>query len=813
MPGMGSNFFNVDPVSPRGEVTLGPVSSAQPQFRKIEDLLDGTSIYEINDEIEVAEKDEKKRLKHHENLADSLDDSILQKISGKLLEGIQQDISSRSEWEAAFNKGMDYLGFKVQEFRDYPFSRCCSVFDSTLATALLRFWSTARAELFPAKGPANYEIHGESTEELENQGGKVMKFLNHYLTKVDKDYYPDSERLLMYLGIVGCAFRKVYTDPMTERPKARFIDPQDFIVNNLCRSILSSDRLTHAEYLSKREVMLREKSGYFRDVELPDSDDDDNFDSSDTTKVVKKNEGITPGTGENKSLFKFYEVHTDLDLDGFEDLGKDSKKAGMPLPYIVTICVNNKRIVSIRRNWIEGDPLFNRIEYFVQYNYLPGFGIYGIGLAQLLGSNAIALTSILRQLVDSGTLKNFPGGLKAKGLRVENNNKAIGPSEFWDVETGGMPIRDAIMLMPYAEPSQVLKELRNEIIQQTQQIAGTAETQIPESNAETPVGTTLAMIEVANKVQSSVLRSLHMSLGHELELLYKLFSENITPHEFLTQGNIYQISSEDFNENIKIIPVSDPNLTTSTQRILRAEAILRLAQSAPELHDMRNAYHRMYSAMNVSDIEALLIPEKNILALDPITENMNAMENKPLKADIWQDHASHIIVHTQFLEQNPDMEAQMMEHIHAHRAYEYLLQMQVTMQIQMPPLEQLQNPELQNDIAMKAAQAAAQLHEQHQQNNPKPPDPNEVMLADIEARREATIMKERESKLRAETESYKAMLKFQSDKEKLEIQQEMAEDKIEAELEIEQLKQEYALKLQELKIKHEARKGANSGKG
>lgn len=810
MPGMGSNFFNIDTFASGGAVSPAPSSSTPSKFNKIEETPDGTSIYEIIDEALEAEKDEKRRLKHNENLAEHINDATLQKIAGRLIDDIDQDINSRKDWELAFNKGMDYLGFKVTEFRDYPFSRCCSAFDSTLSTALLRFWSTARAELFPAKGPANYEIYGESTDALEDQGAKVMKFLNHYLTKVDKDYYPDSERLLMYLGIVGCAFRKVYTDPMTKMPKSRFIDPQDFIVNNTCRTILSSDRLTHVEKLTKREVMLRQKSGFYRDAELPDSDDED-LDSSDTSKLVKKNEGISQPTSENKSLFKFYEVHTDLDLKGFEDLGKDSNKDGMPLPYIVTICVSNKRIVSIRRNWKEGDELFNRREYFIQYNYLPGFGIYGIGLSQLLGSNSIALTSILRQLIDAGTLKNFPGGLKAKGLRVENNTKAIGPSEFWDVETGGMPIRDAIMLMPYNEPSVVLKELRTELALQTQQIAGTADTQIPESNAETPVGTTLAMIEVANKVQSSVLRSLHMSLGHELELIFSLFADYMEPHEFLTQGNVHQISSEDFNENIKIIPTSDPNLTTSTQRILRAEAILRLAQSAPELHDMKNAYHRMYSAMNVSDIDTLLIPEKDVLALDPITENMNAMENKPMKADIWQDHASHIIVHTQFLEQNPDMEPQMMEHIHAHRAYEYLLQMQMAMQQQMPPLELLQDQQLQNDIAMKAAQASAQLHEQHQQNNPKPPDPNEVMMADIEARREAAIMKQEESKLRAETEAYKAMLKYQGEQEKQSIQQEMAEDKVEADIELEELRQEFALKLQELKGKQESRR-AKSGK-
>ena len=719
------------------------------------------------------------------NLAETIDENELDKIAGDLLDDIKNDIQSRSEWETSFNRGIDYLGFKVEEYRDWPFARSCGAYDTTLSSALLRFYSTARAELFPASGPARYKIAGEKTEELEQKGEKIMRWMNHYLTDIDREYYPDSERLLMYLGIVGCAFRKVYQDPLTGYPKARFIDPQDFIVNNKCTTILSSNRLTHRQRLTKKEIMFRQMSGFYRDIELPDINDNLDEDNK-TGKNVKKKEGIEEGISENKSLFLVYEVHADLSLDGsrHESEIMESSKTGVPLPYIVAICATNRKILSIRRNWIEGDQYYNRIQYFIQYNYLPGLGIYGLGLSQLLGSNAIVLTAVIRQLIDAGTLKNFPGGLKKKGMKVDTNDKAIGPSEFWDVDTGGLPIQDVIMLMPYGEPSTVLKDLRTELKAETQQLASTAETQLADAKPEAPVGTTLALIEVANKVQSSILRSLNMSLGHELELILSLFAEGTDGgFQFADTGYSENISQEDFIHQIKIIPVSDPTLTTSTQRILRAEGILRLAQSAPHLHNMRNAYHRMYSAMNVEDIDRLLPPEQEVYPLDPITENMNMLENKPVKAAIWQDHQAHAMSHQTFLEQNPDVGPVMMAHMAEHRAYEYLIEIEQQMGIQMPPLEELMEPEIQNAIAMKSAEASSVIREKMMAENAKQqPDPNAIMLADIKQRQEAEMMKLEITKMKVELESFKAQLKFESEKTKIESNEKIAEEKNEVDL-------------------------------
>lgn len=722
----------------------------------------------------------------NENLAETLNESILNNICAGLLDDIEQDVESRREWELSYTKGIKYLGFKLEDFKDVPFMTACRAFDTTLSTALLRFYSTARAELFPQKGPVSSEIVGVKTQQLEDQAERVSDWMNYYLTKVDRDYYPDSERLLMWVGVVGCVFRKVYQCPTLNRPVARMIDPQDFIVNNDCVSILSSTRLTHKEYLSKKEIILRQNSGFYRDIELPNINDDTEGDESETRKVIDNMEGINTNDYRNKSLVKIYEVHVDLNIEGSNPNQDKLDSDNIPKPYIVTICAPSRRILAIRRNWHEEDPDFNRIEYFTQYNYLPGLGLYGMGLVQLLGSNSVVLTSILRQLIDAGTLKNFPGGLKQKGLRVENNDKAIGPGEFLDIETGGQPIQSVIMTMPYNEPSSVLKELRNELIQQTQHLGSTAETQIAENQTNAPVGTTLALLESSTRIQSSIFRSLHKSLSSELTLIYNLFGRYLpdTPYPFMVPGRQISIMRQDFNEKIRIIPVSDPSLNTSTQKILRAEALLRIVNSAPQIHNVKNAYHRMYEAMNVENIDELLPPDLEAIPLDPIVENMNSLQGKPLKAAIWQDHVAHMTVHEPLAAESPAMQA----HIQEHRAMQYLLDMQQGMGMQMPPLDALQNPQIQNQIAMQAAEFVKSQQAQAQENQPQPLDPNMVLMADIQQKEKAAELKSEESKLRASTEGFKAQLKFEAEKNKNETQRQIAEEKNETDLTLQSLK-------------------------
>ena len=730
----------------------------------------------------------------HDNLAEHLEESTLARLAADLLESIEEDRASRQQWEESCKKGLKYLGFTLEEAKNVPFMSACRAFDTTLATTLLHFYGTARAELFPAEGPVNTQVTGEPTPALEEQSERIKAWLNHYLTEFDREYYPDSEQMLMYIGLMGCGFRKVYQDPVLKRPVARFIQPDDFIVNNDCVSILSSDRLTHVLHLSKKDILLRQRSGVYRDKPLPFLLDNEQQNSG-TRQAVQRIEGIkTTQNEQKKSLFPIYEVHCTLDLarHGEQDPEKDS----LPLPYIIDLCPTSRTILSIRRNWEENDPEYKKKNCFVHYRYLPGFGLYGFGLAHLLGSNAVVLTSLLRQLVDKGTLSNFPGGLRVKGLQLDENNKAVGPSEFLEIETGGLPIRDAIMPMPYAEPSAVLREIRNDLVQQTQNLAAMAETQVSENKADVPVGTILALLEVSNRVQSSVLRSLHMSLSYEFSLLYDLFGKYLTndPYNFRVPGKEYSIQQHDFSDRLKVVPVSDPTLTTSTQRLMRAQAELQLAQSAPQFYNLKNVHRRLCQAMHVENIDEIMPPDAEALALDPATEDMNLLEGRPLKAAVWQDHASHILVHTAFLQhpailQDQIKQASLMEHINVHHAYKYAVDIQTAIGHPLPPLEDIVEPQIQNMIALEVAQAVQQQQQQQQEAiRQQTVDPNQVMMMDIEQRREAAAMKHAESKLKSDTEIFKAQLNFEAEKNKQKVQQEIAEEKNEVSKEIQEMK-------------------------
>lgn len=775
---------------------------------KTEDLPDGTSIFEIQNEMEKEEEPLPSQLDFYANIAAELDSGTLNSLAIRLLDEIKEDKDSRQEWENTIIIALKYTGFKVEEFRNVPFFQACSAFDTTLSASLLKCWCTFRAELFPAAGPTRSEINGTPTSEDEDRGERVKMFMNYYLTQEERDYYPDSDRLLLYVILFGCAFRKVYQDPVLNRPVSRTIDPQDFIINHHTQSILSSNRMTHRMFLTRKDVMLKEMSGEYVNAALPVINDDNDNEESNIEKTIKNMEGVDTSATENRNLFTFYESHVELSANDIEP-GDDSDEHDLPRPYIVTICETTKKIVSIRRNWKEGDSTFRRKDYFVHYYYLPGFGIYGLGLAHLIGSNSIVLTSLLRQLVDAGTLRNFPGGLKEKGLRIENNDKANGPAEFQEVETGGRPISECLMLMPYGEPSVVLNELRKELIEQTAMIAGTLLQELPENSTNAPVGTTLALLEVSHKMQSSILRSLHASLSFELKLLFNLFGEYLPdePYPFSVPGNQSAIMRQDFNERVSIVPVSDPNVLTSTHRLLKAEALLKLAESAPDIHDRREAYHRMYSAMNVENIDKLLPPLPQPTPFDPVTENMNLLLGKPLTVAMFQNDDAHNIVHRKFVQEiqmnpqtaNPQLVAQMMIHIQAHEAYKVLKQIPEMMQqlqqmdtSQMKPEDILMIPEIQNALAINDANQTLQIMEMQRQQQEiiaaNQIDPMKVALEEVEQHREASYLKHEDSKLKAEEEAFKAQLKFESDKAKLKAEKEMAAEKNQVDLTIAQMK-------------------------
>lgn len=746
----------------------------------VEELEDGSTIYEVGEpEIEPNSDNS-----FYTNLAEDMTDSSRHKLSTYLLEQIDEDIEARKDWLTSVQKVKEYLGFSLEDLKDIPFAQSTRTFDTTLSTALIRFYATTRAELLPQSGPAGFKIQGEVSEELEKKGELIRNWLNYFLTVKDYTYYSDFERFLLYLGLYGSGFKKVYYDKLSNRPISRFIMPEDFVIDGDCTSVLESERLTHILHLSKREIILKQQSGIYRECELPYLKGIDASDEDDDTDAKKK-DGIDLSAYTKQSLFAIYEVHTYLNLDDFTDSSDSKNSTEVPLPYVVTIDKISKEILAIRRNWDEQDEERKRTNYFVQYNYLPGFGVYGIGLAHLLGSNAITLTKLLRQLVDAGSFKNLPGGLRTKGFKQQNNDLIVGPGEFVEIDTGGVPLSEAFMPLPYSEPSQTLRELRLEIVNQCRELGSTSELGMLESKEDIPTGTMLAALENNNRIQSAVLRSIHHSLSYELQLIEKLFRDTLEYEEFSFGENRQSIAAEDFTSEVKIIPVSDPSVNSTIQKIIKAQEVLRTAEALPNLHNMKEVLRINYEAQGLSSEEIdKILPadeEQEVLPLDPITENINILMGKGVSAAMWQDHAAHKMVHGTFTEQHPELQAQIMAHITEHEAYEYLIKMQQMIGSELPSLEEIQNPDIQNAIALAAA-GGLDASGEASSSVQDPIDPNELILADIKQKEEEVKAKERMADKKLEFDTFKTQLDFEKEKAKIESNEDIAELKAETEL-------------------------------
>lgn len=763
------------------------------KIKKVEDFEDGSTLYQIGAELEAAT--ERTEEDFYRNLAIDLDKSERQRIARHLLDAIDEDLEARQEWMESVEKVQEFLGFSIEDLDDIPFERATRTYDTTLATSLVRYYATARSELFPQTGPAGFEIRGQTTDELEAQGAKIRDYFNYYLTTIDEAYYPDSDRCLLYTGLYGSGFKKVYYDPILKRPISRFIHPKDFIVNGDCSSIMDSDRLTHVLHLSKREILLNQSNGTYIDINLKylkTGNVDNELEDNDIYDGKYGSNDIDLNVYTKKALFPIYETHAYLNLEEIisPNAGnKDSKV--IPAPYRITIDPNGEEVLALYRNWAPDDEEKKRINYFVQYNYLPGFGIYGLGLAHLIGSNAITLTQLLRQLVDAGKFKNLPGGLRAKGFKAQENDIIVGPGQFVEVDTGGVPLAEAFMPLPYSGPCEALRQLRLEIVEQCKELSSVTNMEMLNSKEDIPMGTTLALLEHHNKIQSCVLRSLHMSLSRELLLLDSIFRATVEPQKFGVKGQVHTISPADFAESIVIVPVSDPSMNSSMHRIMKAESIMRVAQSNPELHNMRAVYKLNYEAQGVDprEIDNILKPEApnvEALPLDPVTENINALQGEPLKAAIWQAHSAHKLMHGLFAEQHPDLQPILMAHIKEHEAYEYMVQMQELLGQELPPLDQIMAPEVQNAIALGIATKMNDMMPTGEEQGAPPLDQNTILMAeleqkaaeiaakermaaaDIELRREEMYMKEKVDAEKLKAEAFKAQLAFEADKAKLE---------------------------------------------
>ncbi len=757
-------------------------------IREIETLPDGSGIFEIGPQIK-----EKIDTKFHDNLAiDELSETALKNLSNDLITAVNEDIEARKEWIDSIDRVKKYLGFSIEDTEELPFPMASGTFDTTMSTALIRFYATVRAELLPQSGPAGFRIKGQSSEELEDAGTKERDWLNYFLTVIDKGYYSDFEKFILQVGFNGSGFKKTYYDKILGRPVSRYITVKDFIIDGDCTSIMDSSRLTHVLRLSKRDIILNQEKGIYRKVDLAYLNSQENANSIENLldDSTLKRDDIDLRVYTKRTLFEICEIHTYLNLNQYKDNNFDKDDDNLPLPYIVTIDYTTKEVLAVMRNWEETDPIKERINYFVQYDYLPGFGTYGLGLAHLIGANAITLTTLLRELVDSGKFQNLPAALCQEGMGQQNNDLIVGPGQVKPLNTGGIPLRDFIVQLPFGGPSQTLRELRLEIMEQTKELGSTSEMGMMESREDIPTGTALAFLETNNRIQSAVLRSMHYSLSQELQLIAKIFRDT-ADENFSKTFEGQTISYQDFRDEVEIIPISDPSSNSTVQRIMKAQATMELAMQAPELHNMIEVFKLSYKAQGLDEreIDKILKPdpdkmEQDILPLDPVSENINMLKGMPVKAAIWQEHAAHNLLHGLYAEanvENQELVANITAHIKEHDAYAYLNKMQQELGMALPPLEELENPEIQNAIAMALANALGESQMSNEQIAP-PLDPNAVWLSDIKAKQRDTEARERIANSRAETEVFKAQLDFEKEKTKIESSEDMAKLRSETEV-------------------------------
>ncbi len=582
----------------------------------------------------------------YDNLAEDMEDSDLQYISSELMEEYENDKTSREEWSRTYTKGLDLLGFKYDE-RSQPFQGASGVTHPLLAEAVTQFSSTAFKEMMPSGGPVRTRVMGKETLEVYQQSQRVKEFMNYQITSVMEEYTPELDQMLFYLPLSGSTFKKVYYDGQLERAVSKFVPAEDLVVPYTASDLDSCDRITHVVKQSENDIRKKQVAGFYLDVDLsPPSPDDGTYSSADIKSKINQVEGIQ-ATGET-NMYTLLEFHVDLDIEGFENKDDKGKPTGIKIPYIVTIDEQSGKILCIRRNYDEGDETFKKKQYFVHYKFLPGLGFYGFGLIHLIGGLSRTATQALRQLIDAGTLSNLPAGFKARGLRIKDDDAPLQPGEFRDVDAPGGAIRDGLMPLPYKEPSQTLFQLLGFVVQAGQRFAQIADMQVGDGNQGAPVGTTIALLERGSRIMSSIHKRMYYSMQKEFKLLAKVI-QSYLPEEYPYQvvGGDRSIKQSDFDDRVDVIPVADPNIFSMSQRIQLAQTQLQLATSAPQLHDVKEAYIRMYEALGVSDIDKIMKLEKPE-PMSPTKENQKLIDSDKIEAYEGQNHDAHIQTHISF---------------------------------------------------------------------------------------------------------------------------------------------------------------------
>ena len=648
------------------------------------------------------------------NLAEFLEENALDSLSQDLLGQVDADVDSRKDWADTFVKGLDVLGFKYEE-RSEPWEGSCGVYSTVLAEAAIRFQAETMSETFPAAGPVRVKVLGEETKDKEDAADRVKADMNHELTDRMVEYRPEHERLLYSLGLAGSAFKKVYFDPNLGRQVAVYIPAEDVIIPYGASNIETAERVTHVMRKTKNELKKLQVNGFYRDFELGEPQP---FHTD--IEKAKAEEGGFSLTDDDR--FAVYEIHADLIIEELGDSDDDIAK-----PYVVTIERGSNEVLSIRRNWNPDDSLTLKRQHFVHYVYVPGFGFYGLGLIHIIGGYAKAGTSLIRQLVDAGTLSNLPGGLKARGLRIKGDDTPIEPGEFKDVDVPSGSIRDNIMPLPYKEPSQTLLALLNQITQEGRRLGAISDMNISDMSANAPVGTTLALLERTLKPMAAVQARVHYAMKQEFRLLKKIMEE-YAPAEYGYEPIRGAVTARQADyAMVDVIPVSDPNSSTMAQRVVQYQAVLQMSQSAPQIYNLPQLHRQMIEVLGVKNADKLVPTKDDAKPTDPVSENMDALVMKPMKAFIYQDHEAHIAAHTAFMQdpmiaqtigQNPQAQpimAALQAHIAEHLGFQYRKQVEEKLGAPLPAPNAELSEEMEVNLARVIAQAGAQLTQENQQ--------------------------------------------------------------------------------------------------
>ena len=718
------------------------------------------------------------------NLAEEMEDDLLNELADDLIEEYSGDVSSRKDWLDTYVDGLDLLGLKLED-RSEPWEGACNVYHPLLTETLVKFQAETMTETFPASGPVKTQIIGKETEECKDAAARVQENMNYQLTEKMTEYRPEHERMLWGLGLAGNAFKKVYYDPNLERQVSMYIPAEDIVVPYGASDLESAERVTHVMRKTQNELRKLQVAEFYKDVDLGEP----TYDLDDVEKKIAEKMGFSATTD---SRWKILEMHVDLDLEGYED-EQDGEKTGIALPYVVTIEKSTNTVLSIRRNWSQDDKTRQKRQHFVHYGYVPGFGFYHFGLIHLIGAFAKSGTMILRQLVDAGTLSNLPGGFKSRGLRIKGDETPISPAEFRDVDVPSGSIRDNILPLPYKEPSQVLNQLMNQIIDEGRRFASAADLKVSDMSANAPVGTTLAILERTLKVMSAVQARIHHSMRQELKLI-KGVIRDFTPEDYAytPETGSREAKQSDYDK-VEVIPVSDPNAATMSQKVVQYQAVMQLAQQNPDIYDMVELNRQMLDVLGVKNADKLIPQKDDMKPMNPVTENMNIMNSKPVKAFIYQDSEAHIKTHMSFIKdpivgemigQSPNatkIYSAMEAHIAEHIAFAYRQKLEEELGAPLPPPEEALPEDVEVELSRLVAKASEQLLQknmtdaQQQQQQQQQQDPliqmqqQELQIKQMEAQAKAKKMTD---------DSAIDAARLQLDKAKMESQERIAGAKI-----------------------------------